>query len=128
MKQAYPIVMTPDDMGYTVYVPDLDINTEGRSIAEALYMAEDAIGLWCISMQDDGLSIPEPSASLPKTKDNEIATFVLVDIDDYRRKTDMRTIRKSVTIPSYLNNQAETAGINFSQLLQSAIRQQLGVK
>ncbi len=54
MKQAFPIVITPDGNNYVVYVPGLEINTEGHSIANALEMAEDAIGLWCITTQDMG--------------------------------------------------------------------------
>lgn len=46
MKQAYPIILTPSEHGYVVYVPDLDINTEGKDPADAIDMAADAIGLW----------------------------------------------------------------------------------
>lgn len=126
MKQAFPIVITPDGKDYVVYVPGLEINTEGRSIANAIEMAEDAIGLWCITTQDMGQQIPEISMGLPKVDENSIAQYALVDIDEYRLKSDMRSVRKNVTIPSYLNRMAEKANINFSQLLQSALRQQLG--
>ena len=54
MKLAYPIVLTPAENGYSVYVPDLDINTEGDSLADAIAMASDAIGLWGITKQDMG--------------------------------------------------------------------------
>ena len=49
MKQAYPIILTPSEHGYVVYVPDLDINTEGKDLADAIDMAADAIGLWGVS-------------------------------------------------------------------------------
>ena len=65
MKQAYPIILTPSEHGYVVYVPDLDINTEGKDLADAIDMAADAIGLWGISAQDLGREIPAPSAALP---------------------------------------------------------------
>ena len=65
MKQAYPIILTPAERGYVVSVPDLDINTEGETIADAISMAEDAIGLWGITMQDMGKSIPDASGVVP---------------------------------------------------------------
>jgi predicted RNase H-like HicB family nuclease len=128
VKTAYPIVLTPADTGFVVYVPDLDINTEGDSIANAIDMGADAIGLWGITMQDVGKEIPIPSQRLPDCKDGEIATFVVVDFDAYRKANDMRVIRKNVTIPSYLNELAEKAGINFSQVLQAALKQALNVQ
>ena len=127
MKIAYPIILTPAEHGFVVYVPDLDINTEGDSIANAIEMAADAISLWGITRQDMGKEIPPASTSLPKCGDNEIATFALVDFDAYRRANDMRTVRKNVTIPSYLNELADKAGINFSQVLQDGLKARLGL-
>lgn len=128
MKTAYPIVLTPAEHGFVVYVPDLDINTEGDSIANAIEMAADAIGLWGITAQDMGKDIPPASPSLPTCEKGEIATFALVDFDAYRRANDMRTVRKNVTLPSYLNDMADKAGINFSQVLQEGLKARLGVQ
>lgn len=128
MKEAYPIVLTPEDGGYVVYVPDLDINTQGSSVADAIFMASDAIGLWGITTQDMGKEVPKPSARLPECASGEIATFAVVDFDAYRRANDMRTVRKNVTLPSYLNDLAEKAGVNFSQVLQEGLKQRLGVQ
>lgn len=128
MKQAYPILLTPAERGYVVFVPDLDINTEGETIADAISMAEDAIGLWGVTAQDMKKPVPAPSAGLPVCKDGEIAAFAVVDFDAYRRANDMRSIRKNVTIPSYLNELAEQAGISFSQVLQDGLKTRLGVQ
>lgn len=128
MKAAYPIILTPAENGYVVYVPDLNINTEGSSIADAIDMAADAIGLWGITTQDMGREIPPASPTLPQCGSGEQAAFALVDFDAYRRANDMRTIRKNVTIPSYLNDLAEKAGVNFSQVLQEGLKQRLGVQ
>lgn len=128
MKSAYPIILTPATKGYLVYIPDMEINTEGDSLADALDMAADAIGLMGITLQDAGKDVPEPSEELPKCQDEEIATFVLVDLEAYRRANDMRTVRKNVTIPNYLNELAEKAAINFSQVLQEGLRQKLGLQ
>lgn len=55
----------------------------------------------------------------------DILTLVDVDFDEYRRKHEMRTVRKNVSIPSWLNEEAESANINFSALLQKAIKSEL---
>ena len=127
MKTAYPIILTPTELGYMVYVPDLDINTEGRDIADAIEMASDAIGLWGITQQDMGRGIPEATEALPKCQDGEIAAFAVVDFDAYRKANDMRTVRKNVTLPGYLNDLAEKAGLNFSRVLQEALKEKLSV-
>lgn len=128
MKYAYPIKLTPDPVGYVVFVPDMDINTEGRDVAEAIEMASDAIGLCGISIQDMGREIPMPSAGLPQCAPGEVAAFALVDFDAYRRAHEQRTVRKNVTLPAYLNELAEAAHVNFSQVLQEGLRQRLGVQ
>ena len=60
MKNSYPILLTPEKTGFTVYIPDFDINTQGRDLTEAIEMARDAIGLMGIDMEDDGKSLPTP--------------------------------------------------------------------
>ena len=127
MKLAYPIVLTPAEHGYSVYVPDLDINTDGDSLANAIDMASDAIGLWGSTAQDVGHDIPAPSSALPSCEAGQTAAYALVDFDAYRRANDMRTVRKNVTLQSWLNDLAERAGVNFSQVLQDALKQRLGV-
>lgn len=128
MKQAYPIILTPAEHGYVVSVPDLDINTEGETIADAISMAEDAIGLWGVTMQDMGKPIPEASVAAPHCAPGETSAFAVVDFDAYRRANDMRSVRKNVTIPSYLNDMAEKAGLSFSQVLQDGLKLRLGVQ
>lgn len=129
MKEAYPIVITPaEEGGYVVFVPDLDINTQGESIAECIEMARDAIGIWGICQQDMGNAIPAPNSKPIKTVENDIVTLVDINFDAYRRAQDMRAVRKNVTIPSYLNDLAEAAHINFSQVLQDGLKSRLGVQ
>jgi len=128
VKKVYPVVLTPAELGFVVYVPDLRISTEGNDVADAISMARDAIGLWGITEQDFGRTIPEPSElSKVSHEANEIVTLVDIDFDAYRRANDMRTIRKNVTIPSWLNELAENSGVNFSQVLQDGLKQKLHV-
>lgn len=126
MKNSYPIILTPDANGYTVYIPDFDIGTEGADLTDAIEMARDAVGLMGIDMEDDKKKLPEPSDITKVTKaDGDIVTLVDVDFDEYRRLDDLRTVRKNCTLPSWLNYRAENAGLNFSQVLQNALMKEL---
>jgi predicted RNase H-like HicB family nuclease len=128
MTKVYPVILTPTKMGYVVTVPDLDINTQGESLAEAIYMARDAIGLWGISEQDDGRTIPEPSTTEPSHEDNELVSWVDINFDKYRHANDMTTMRINVSVPKYLKVKGDEAGVNFSQTLQEALKNQLGIQ
>lgn len=127
MKRVYPIILTPADTGYVVYVPTLDINTEGKDVTDAIEMARDAIGLWGITKQDMGQEIPKAGELNPAHKDDEIVATVDIDFDIYRRRNDNRAVKKTLTIPSWLNAKAEAQGINFSQELQERLKEKLGV-
>ncbi len=128
MKNAYPIILTPDETGYSVYIPDFDIGTQGEDLANAIEMARDAIGLMGIDLEDDKKDIPKPSKfTSVKLGEGEISSLVDVDFVEYRRRNDMRTVKKNCTIPSWLNARAEEAGINFSAVLQAALKNELQI-
>ena len=78
-------------------------------------------------MEDDKKALPEPSelSAVEKETANDIVTLVDVDFSEYRRKNDMRAVKKNCTIPSWLNYRAEKAGVNFSAVLQSALKKEL---
>lgn len=135
MKAVYPVIFTQTDNAVLVEVPDLEILTEGKNIQDAIEMARDAIGLTGISMQDHGESIPE--ATDFENVDMKTGTFaeegesrlslVDIDFDVYRRKIDVKTVRRNVTLPNWLNREAEEAHINVSKVLQEALMAKLGV-
>ena len=129
MKYAYPVVITPDEEGtYLVEVPDLEIYTEGKDIPEAIEMARDAIGIMGVDMEDDKKDLPKPTAfNSIKLKSNEFVTLVDVDFYEYRRKNETKVVKKNCTLPSWLCYEAEKANINFSQLLQNAIKEELKI-
>ena len=128
MKNSYPIILTPEKTGYIVYIPDFNINTEGDDLTEAIEMARDAIGLMGIDMEDDKKSLPTPSLmSDIKTEANEIISLVDVDFSEYRRKNELKTVKKNCTLPSWLCYEAEKANINFSQVLQNALKNELHI-
>ena len=130
MKSVYPIVMTQGKNFVLVFVPDFDINTQGKDIPDAIQMARDAIGLMGIDMQDDGEALPE-ALSLANVQANapsgSIVSLVDVDFAEYRRKNDMCAVKKNCTIPSWLNFEAEKAGVNFSAVLQAALKNELHI-
>ena len=127
MKCVYPIILSQGEKFIVVYIPDFNINTQGHDIAEAIEMARDAIGLMGIDMQDDGEDLPCASAldEVRAEHTDAIVTLVDVDFDLYRRRNAMRAVRKNVTIPSWLNEEAERANINFSAVLQNALKEEL---
>lgn len=126
MKQAYPVIITKDKDFFVASIPDFETGTQGESLAEAIEMARDAIGMCGCYMQDEKRDIPIPTDIGNVTKEaSDILTLVDVDFDEYRKKHEMRTVRKNVTIPSWLNEEAESANINFSALLQKAIKAEL---
>lgn len=128
MKNTYPIVLMPDEPGFVVYIPDFNINTEGNDLTEAIEMARDAIGLMGITFEDDNRPLPVPSAVEDvKVEPGEYITLVDVDFSDYRRKNELRTVKKNCTLPSWLCYEAEKANINFSAVLQAALKRELHI-
>ena len=129
-KKAYPILLIPEEKGFTVYIPDFEINTQGEDLTDAIEMARDAIGLMGIDMEDDGKALPEASAiasAQAEAPSGAIVSLVDVDFAEYRRQNDMRTVKKNCTIPSWLNFAAERAGVNFSAILQAALKKELHI-
>ena len=130
MKNAYPVILTRGEKYIVVFVPDFNINTQGTDVPEAIEMARDAIGLMGIDMQDDGDALPEASSLKDVQSDapeGGIVTLVDVDFTEYRRQNDMRAVKKNCTIPSWLNAAAEKAGVNFSAVLQAALKRELNI-
>ena len=127
-RHFYPAIFHPEAEGYSVRFPDLDgCFTEGDTLEQAYEMANDAIGLY-LSEQDGSFRFPK--ASSPQDISLEGKDFVvLVEFDEvaYRRKYDARAVKKTLTIPSWLNQIAEENHINFSSVLQDALKKQLHV-
>lgn len=122
MKNAYPVVLSKEGDGYFVTIPDFDINTQGSDIADAMYMARDAIGLMGIDMEDDGKPLPEPgTVKAEKELDDDVITLIDVDFTEYRKKVDNRSVKKNCTIPYWLSVKAEKNSINYSRVLQDAL-------
>jgi len=127
MKVAYPVIISKGEKYLLASVPDCEIDTQGQNLVDAMEMARDAISIWCVAELDSGRSLPIPSELSSITQeDGDVVTLVDADIEAYRKKLDNRTVRKNLTIPSWLNEEAERQHVNFSQVLQNALKEQLG--
>jgi len=126
-KHFYPAVFHEEEVGYSVFFPDLQgCNTEGNTLEEAYEMAFDALGLYL----EDTLESEYPAKTNPKEIALEEIEFVAIiefDMLSYKKKHDKRAVKKTLTIPSWLNDLAEENHINFSGLLQTALKDHLGV-
>lgn len=121
----YPAIFHPEQNGYSVSVPDIEgCFTQGDTMEEAMRMLQDAIGL----MLEDCLELPVPSApnEIHATNDDFV---VIVPFDElsYKRRHSRKAVKKTLSIPSWLNEAAESAHINFSKVLQEALKQQLNM-
>jgi predicted RNase H-like HicB family nuclease len=129
MKLVYPVIISKEksDDYYDVYIPDLEVNTEGETIADAIEMARDAIGLKCLTLdEDNNKSFPAASElSEIKCDDNEFVTLVDVDYSEYKKQYSMKAVRRNVTLPSWINYEAEKSGVNVSAILANALKQEL---
>ena len=129
MKYVYPAIFAPYDKGYNVTVHDLPgCYTCGDTLIDAIAMTRDAISMWLCDAENKDEVIPTPSNPQDITCEaNSFVNLIDVDTSEYRRENDNRAVKKTLTIPNWLNTKAEKAGINFSQTLQKALKKQLDI-
>ena len=128
-KYVFPAVFTPEDGLFNVEFPDLpSCYTCGDDLTDAMAMADDALGGWLSRAEALGDVIPTPSAldTVSATAAGSVVTLILADTTAYRRAHSDRAVKKTLTIPSWLNEAAEARAVNFSQTLQEALCKQLG--
>ena len=125
MKYVYPAIFTPLEDGYDVHVPDLPgCRTCAGSLTEAIEMAEDAMSMWLWDTEQEKRPIPAASTSLPH-EPPQFVSMILANTDAWRRANDKRAVKKTLTIPAWLNHEAEAAHLNFSGILQEALKERL---
>lgn len=130
MKYIYPAIFTEEkEGGYSVNFPDLEgCSTCGEDLAEALHMAEDVLALTLVDYEDEKRHIPDPSVRTNiALADNEFINYTHCDTAQYRRLMNNRAVKKTLSIPEWLNEAATAAGLNFSQTLQNGLKQQLNL-
>ncbi len=132
-KYIYPAIFDPNENGgYTVTFPDLPgCITEGDDMDEALLMATEAMALHLYGIERDGGPIPQPiqpaDVSLEGTEHGAFVSLIQARTEPIRDELQGRAVKKTLTVPQCLNDEAEAAGINFSQTLQFALKEKLGV-
>jgi predicted RNase H-like HicB family nuclease len=130
-RYVFPALFEPcEEGGYLVTFPDLPgCITEGDDISEALAMATEAMELFLFAMERDNEVIPSPSdpASL-RAPERGFVSLVEAWMPPVRFEMATRSVKKTLTIPTWLHDYAEKQDINYSQLLQAALREHLGVK
>ena len=130
MKYVYPAVFTEEkEGGYSVTFPDLEgCYTCGDDLEEAIKMSEDVLALTLVCYEDEHREIPAPSARTAIALDtNEFISYIRCDTVQYRKLLNNKAVKKTLSIPEWLNESAIAAGLNFSQVLQEALMQKLGV-
>lgn len=129
-KYVFPAVFTIEKDGISVEFPDLPgCLTCGDTEDEALYMAKDALELHLFGLEEEGERIPEPSSvsSLNLGK-NQFVALIEVWMPPIRDEMAQKAIKKTLTLPKWLNDLAEERKVNFSQVLQNALMSYLGLK
>ena len=140
MKVVYPALIEKSNDIFLVFVPDLMIYTEGSDLNKAIEMARDSISVKCISLEDNGIGIPEPSSydkavSIAKEihegekfdNTHGLVTIVDSDLTTYRKNIDKKMVRKNLTIPSWMNAEAERLKLNVSRVLQEALKEKFEI-
>lgn len=133
MKYTYPIIIKhePSENGvdYFVELPDFDYMTQGETISEAITMGQDLLANAVIIFEDQGKELPTPSdiKELQKQNPDDIISLVVADSVEYRKTYNSDSIKKTLTLPTWLNTLSEQKNINFSQTLQEALKEKLNV-
>lgn len=129
-KYVFPVILTPEENGlYSANFPNLkSCYTQGENLADALNMSADVLALTLYDLEEKGKVIPTPTPiNEIKTADGEIVSLIFADTIEYRKFYDNKAIKKTLTIPSWLNTIAEKNDINFSAVLQKALKKELSI-
>jgi predicted RNase H-like HicB family nuclease len=124
MKYVYPAYFYPEEGGrFSVVFADFELATFGDDLADAMYMAADAAAGRILAMLEDGEKLPEPSmAKMIVPEDpNGFVSLVYIDLDALKAGYEETPVKKTLTIPSWLNKAAEKKNINFSATLKDAL-------
>lgn len=124
----YPAVFTYDEESKCYIVDFIDLegcSTYGTNIDEAYILARDALGLYLSDLE----KFPKPTIPYNhiELKDNQFISIIEIDLLEYRKKYSNIAVKKTLSIPTWLNTLAEKREINFSQLLQKALKEELNI-
>ena len=123
---TYPAIFTLEDNEYWVEFVDLKgCFSDGKTLAEAMENAKEAMGLFLEDLNE----YPECTTNIKslKLEENQIVSFVSVDLEEHKRKYENKSVKKTLSIPAWLNTIAEKENVNFSQILQKALIDTLNI-
>ena len=127
-RYIYPAIFTPENSAYSVVFPDLRIATSGETLVEAMDMAQDALCLMLYDMEERKADIPAASPITDLTcEPGSFTSLIECDTMEYRRYYDSKAVKKTLSIPAWLNTMAEKEGLNFSAVLQKALKAELNL-
>ena len=128
-KYVYPAVFSPEDGGYSVSFPDLDgCYTCGDDLADAMYMAADVLALTLWDMEENKVAIPNSSTiDSVSLRSDEFVSYIAADTVEYRKKVDTKSVKRTVSLPHWLDEIATAQNVNFSQTLQNALKAELNI-
>lgn len=139
MLSAYPACFFKEENGYSVIFPDLNyLTTCGETLEMALSMAVDCLAGYLYRLKRDSEAAPAPSPineldasivakELEITSEESFITMITVDVAEYAKTHFEKSVKKTLTIPAWLNQAALEQNINFSQVLQEALKSKLHV-
>lgn len=130
---CFPAIFHPEEVGYSVSVPDFDkagygCFTEGDTFEQAYDMAFEAIGICLEDIIANGEKVPE--ATKPELLEKEAGDFVvpvMFEMNEYEKRSKPKLVKKTLTIPEWLNELAEKQNVNFSNVLKNALADQLNI-
>ncbi len=127
MKYVYPAVFKKEGDLYSISFPDISgAISQGKNLTDAMLMAEDALCLVLYNMECNKMTIPKPSDI--RTIEHgveDVVTLVKCDTDYYKRYYSNKSVKKTLTIPAWLNEEATAHNVNFSKVLQDALKAHL---
>lgn len=123
-RMYYPAVFQAEEEGgFSIFFPDVDgCITQGEDMDDGYEMAFDALGNMLSYLDEQGKAIPRPSNPQEiRLEDGQFMAVIEFDMLEYKKRNDSRAVKKTLTIPSWLNELAVRQNINFSQVLQEAL-------
>lgn len=128
-KYVYPAIFMPEPEGYSINFPDLEsCYTSAPTLEEGIEMAADVLCLTLYGLEEEGKPIPAASdLRSVEAKKPAFVSLVRCDTIEYRRFYDNKAVKKTLTIPAWLNTMAERNGVNFSLVLQTALKHELNI-
>ena len=130
-KLFYPAIFhKAEEGGFWITFPDIpECMTQGEDMQQAYEMAVDALGLAITSRKQERESIPAPSQPYDLTvEEGELCVVIEFDMRAYQKRTNSKAVKKTLSIPQWLNEEAMEMGVNFSQVLQEALIQKIGAR